>query len=56
MRNVPDKSSRVNQYSHFIFNDLLSISCRLIDNVENYRRAGLATGDNMAQAHCMLDT
>jgi len=32
------------------------ISCRLWDNVENYCRVGQATDDNMAHAHCMLDT
>jgi len=26
------------------------------DNVEKYCRAGQATDDNMAHAHCMLDT
>jgi hypothetical protein len=30
--------------------------CRLRDNVEKYCRAEQATDDNMAQAHCMLDT
>jgi len=28
---------------------------RLWDNVEKYCRAGQATCDNMAHAHCMLD-
>jgi hypothetical protein len=31
-------------------------SCRLWDNVEKYCRAEQATDDNMAHAHCMLDT
>ena len=31
-------------------------SCRLWDSVEKYCRAGQATDDNMAHAHCMLDT
>ena len=31
-------------------------SCRLLDNVEKYRGAGQATDENMAHAHCMLDT
>jgi hypothetical protein len=31
-------------------------SCRLWDNVEKCGRAWQATGDNMAHAHCMLDT
>jgi len=26
------------------------------DNVEKYHRTGQATDDNMAQAHCILDT
>jgi len=30
--------------------------CRLLDNVEQYCTAGQATDDNMAHAHCMLDT
>jgi len=32
------------------------ISCRLWDKVEKYCRAGQATDNNMAHAHCMLDT
>jgi len=31
-------------------------SCSLWDNVEKYCKAGRATDDNMAHAHCMLDT
>ena len=31
-------------------------SCRLWGNVEKYCRAGQATNDNMAHAHCILDT
>jgi hypothetical protein len=27
-----------------------------LDNVQKYCRAGQATVDNMAHAHCMLDT
>ena len=30
-------------------------SCRLLVNAEKYCRAGQATDDNMAHAHCMLD-
>jgi len=30
--------------------------CLLWDNVEKYCRAGQATDDTMAHAHCMLDT
>ena len=31
-------------------------SLRLRDNIEKYCRAGQATDDNMAHAHCMVDT
>jgi len=30
-------------------------SCRLWDNLGKCGRAGHAAGDNMAQAHCLLD-
>ena len=30
-------------------------SCRLCNNMEKYRRAGQATDDNMAHAHCTLN-
>jgi len=39
-------------YIYFFFRK----SCRLCDNVGKYCRAGQATDDNMAPAHCMLDT
>jgi Na+/melibiose symporter-like transporter len=39
-------------FSNFFFRK----SCRLWDNVEKYCRAGRVTDDNMAHAHCMLDT
>jgi hypothetical protein len=46
--------------THFMFsNFFLSFfrkSCRLWGNVEKYRRSEQATDDNMAYAHCMLDT
>ena len=31
-------------------------SCQLWENVEKYCTAGKATDDNIAPAHCMLDT
>jgi hypothetical protein len=31
-------------------------SCHLWDNVEKYSTAGQAIDDNVAHAHCMLDT
>ena len=43
--------------THFVFNIFFfRKSYRLRDNVEKYCRAGQATYDNMAHAHCMLDT
>jgi len=36
--------------------NLIKKSRLLWDNVENYCRAGQATDNNMAHAHCMLDT
>jgi len=41
-------------YNNFTF--FFRKSCRLLDNVGKYCRAGQATEDNMAHAHCMLDT
>ena len=56
MRNVSDKICRENQNTHFVFsNFFFRKSYRLRDNVEKYFRAGQATDDNMAHAHCMLD-
>ena len=31
-------------------------SCRLLDNVEKYCKAGQTTDENVLHAHCMLDT
>jgi hypothetical protein len=42
--------------THFIFNDFFRKSCLLWDNVEKYCRAQQATNNNMAHAHCTLDT
>jgi hypothetical protein len=55
MRNVSDKVCRENKNTHFMFSDFFRKSCRLWDNVEKYCRAGQATQDNMAHAHCILD-
>jgi hypothetical protein len=41
---------------HFMFNNSFFKSCRLWDNVEKYFRAGQATNNNVAHAHCMLGT
>jgi len=56
MRIVADKRKE-NQNTIFcsIFFSLKK-SCRLLDNAEKYCRAGQVTDDNMAHAHCILDT
>jgi hypothetical protein len=56
MRNVSGKLCREKQNTHFMFNNFFLISRRLWDTVEKYCRAEQATDDNMAHAHCMLDT
>jgi hypothetical protein len=44
-----------NQNTHFVFGNFFSKILPFI-NAEKYCRAGQATYDNMANAHCMLDT
>jgi hypothetical protein len=57
MVNVSDKYCRENQNTHFpvIFGGMGG-SCPLWNKVEKYCRAGQATNDNMALAHCVLGT
>jgi hypothetical protein len=45
-----------NQNTHFVFSNFFfgRKSCRLWDNVQKCCKAGQATDDNMAHAHCML--
>ena len=54
IRNVPEIS--VEKKTDFTFNNLFRKSCLLWDNVEIICRAGQATDNNMAHAHCMPDT
>jgi len=60
MKHFSDESCRENRTTHFIFNKFIYLfflkSYRLWHNVEKYGRAGQATDDNMAHAHCLLDT
>ena len=52
MRNISDRYWRETQHTHFVFsNFFLGKSCRLLENVEQYGRAGQATDGNMAHAH-----
>ena len=56
--NFPDKSYWVNQNIHFVFSNifLFKKSFFLWENVEKYCGAIHVTDDNMAHAHCLLDT
>jgi len=67
MRNVSDKGCTENQNTRFVFSNSPSPhpspltpppikSCCLCDNVVKYCRAREDQDDNMAHAHCMLDT
>ena len=57
MRNVSDKSCRENQLTHFVFSNFFFFrkSCCLWD-VEKCGTARKTTDNNMAPAHCILDT
>jgi len=44
------------QITHFVLSNFSRKSRRLWDNVEKYGRAGQATDDALAHAHCTLDT
>jgi hypothetical protein len=47
----------VEKIKHFTFHIFFPRkSCLFLDNVEKYGRAGEAADDNMAHAHCMLNT
>ena len=48
-KNVSDKSCRENQNPHFMFNNFFFFrkSCRLLNNVEKYGKAGQVTYDDM---------
>ena len=51
MRNVADRSCRINQNTHF---ELHRALCGIM--WKKYLTAGQATDDNMAHGHCMQDT
>jgi hypothetical protein len=57
MRNISDETSRQNQNTFYVQSFFFfRKSCCLRDNVETFCRAGQARDDNIAHAHCMLDT
>jgi hypothetical protein len=57
MRNISDKICRENQNTFYV-QSFFSFENRAVYeiNVEKFCRAGQATDDSMAYAHCMLDT
>jgi hypothetical protein len=55
MRNVSDKGCRGSQNT-FCVQKTFFENRAVYEIVEKYCRAGLATDDNMAHAHCILDT
>jgi hypothetical protein len=57
MRNVSDKSWTENQNTHFVFSNFFSLKYYCIWNsLEKYGSAIQVTDDNMAHAHCVLNT
>jgi len=57
MRNVSDKSCRENENTHFVFKTFFCLNSAYYEiGWKKYSRAGQATDDNMAHAHCTLDT
>jgi len=55
IRNVSDKIC-VDQNTRYMFNSYFLKSYHLWDNVEDCGRGGHSRNDNVAHAHCMLDT
>jgi len=55
MRNISDKICRENQKAHSMFNNVF-FENRCLWDVEKFSTSWQATDDDMARAHCMLDT
>jgi hypothetical protein len=56
MENVSDKSCRQNQNTRFVFNIYKKNNTVYEMMWKNIVERGQTTDDNMAHAHCMLDT
>jgi hypothetical protein len=57
MRNVSDKRYKKNQNTHFVFSNIFSKIMPFMRKCGKKKlTSGQATDDNMAHAHCMLDT
>ena len=56
-QNKQKKKCRENRNTHFTYNNFFSRkSCRLWDNEVKHGTARRATCDDMAHAHCLMDT
>jgi len=55
MRNVSDTRCEEIENTCFNFGNYFRKLCSLWDKEEKYFKAGQATDENMAHAHCMLD-
>jgi hypothetical protein len=56
MKNISDKSCRENQNTHFVVS-IFFLNRAIYEKIWKKKiRACQATDDNMAHAHCMLDT
>jgi hypothetical protein len=55
MRNVSDKNYRENQNTHFVFNNFF-FRCAVCEIMWKSIVERGRTHDNMANAHCLLDT
>ena len=49
------QNCRENQNTHFMYSNIPPQSCHIWYNVDKFCRAGHATDNNVAHAHCMLD-
>jgi len=56
MRSISEENFRENQNTYFTFNNFFQGLIIYEIMWEKYCTAGQATDDNMAHAHCMLDT
>jgi len=56
IRNVSGQTCRESQNTQFMLNNFFPKIAPFMRYMEKYCKAGQATDDNTAHAHCMLDT
>jgi hypothetical protein len=56
MRNFSDKLCEENRDTHFMLKNFFFENHTVYEIMWKHFRAGQATDDNVARAHCMLDT